>query len=855
MFQALVTELARTHAPAVQTLSYEQYLGNVLASPHLFLRNSAGYLADAISSFGSTPLKRFGKEILAFECVNRPWLPAQVREQERIIGQELPLFDLYSVCRELGRSPHPRKQIILHGQPGSGKTTLAEMIVEAAEHYSQTNPEGALYRLAFRLSDESVTTSIASVLRAADADRINAAKVGRSQIRLESGWNTDPLFLMQSRRSEDGIESQRESLAALIQKTASRKKGSAQEGSRYVNTDYLLRGELDPFSKTVFEELIRFYKGDVATVFNRHVVVERWVLDRGRGEGINELSTKGDTHVRREVAHVPTGYGAGRDIPQLDQSQTPTIRVISPLTRSNRGILVHSDMLRVSPGTDVPTIGSYNHLLDAIEHGKNLDHGAVGKIGVCFVATTTSHDAYRAQENVQNEFDSFARRTKFVTVPHLRRAIDEQQLVRRALERHAPKDEREIDPYVERLIALFTVASRTFPPDSEALIQKSEPLAFIKGMTLLEKIILLDEKVGPDADGELNLFRANSQAWNSDQLRKLRENIGLIADQFQVGVGRTRFVSYEGGSGIPSSETASLVAEIVNATPVGCITVIDALKLLEERCDGGFSHYAEVEKYRQGEIRKLVKRARRAALRDGETVGRKELEKFRADAEKEFSAQWRFQRAEDVLKAVESWAQRTIFRDISLALNEATMVSGMSLQKYVAHVRASLSPGTEVPPEYRGSRLSKNSGPDEAVMVAFENLAAGGADHFGRARSRAQYRQGIMTTLNTAAIDHQDDPSWVVNNLSSLFPEIARNIEVSASLTPQRRAEIKELVANIQSFETPGNLREAEQDKLRERDLRIYRTVMEYLKEKRRYPPSCIVRLVSWAAKSDASRG
>jgi hypothetical protein len=479
----------------------------------------------------------------------------------------------------------------------------------------------------------------------------------------------------------------------------------------------------------------------------------------------------------------------------------------------------------------------------------------VGKIGVCFVATTTSLDAYRAQEDGRHEFNSFARRTKFVTVPHIRRAVDEQQLVSRALERYAPQGEREVDPYVERLVALFTVASRTFPPDAEALIKKNEQLEFIRGMTLLEKIILLDERVGQDADGELNLFRANSKAWNSEQLRKLRENIGLIANQYQVGVGKTRFVSYEGGSGIPSSETATLVAEIVGAAPQGSITVIDALKLLEERCEGGFSHYAEVERYRQIEIEKLVKRAKRAALRKGETVGSKELEKFRKSAEKEFTAQWRFQQAKDVLKEVESWAQRTILRDVSLALDEATKVSGLSLEKYVAHVRAYINPGTEVPLEHRESKMGKNTGADEAVLVAFENLAAGGADHFRGSDSRAKYRQKIMSTLSAAAIEHQDDPTWVVKNLPSLFPEIARNIEVSASLSPERRAEIKALVANIQNFEVADNLRAAEGDRLKDRDVRIYKSVLEFLKEKRRYPASSIVKLVTWAVKTDATKG
>jgi hypothetical protein len=850
VFDALVSGLSARMKPAVETLSYEQYLDRVLTSPHLFLRNSAGYLADAISSYGTKPLTRFGTEILSFECVNRPWLPVQVQEQERIIGQELALFDLYSVCRELARGPHPRKQIMLHGQPGSGKTTLEETIVEAAENYSQSNPEGALYRLAFKVNDEKAVTSIASVFGREDAERINAARRGRADLRLESGWNTDPLFLMQSRRSEPGTESQREALARLISTRAA--DARAHDGATsFINIDYLLRGELDPFSKTVFEELVRFYKGDVAKVFSRHVVVERWVLDRARGEGINEVSTKGDSHARREVAHVPQGIGAGRDVAPLAESQARTFRVVSPITRSNRGILIHSDMLRVSPGTNVPTIGSYNDLLDAIEHGKYLVEGAVGKIGVCFLSTTTSSDAYRAQEDVRHEFSSFGRRTRFVTIPHIRRADDEQQLVRRAMQRHAPKGEREVDPYVERLIALFTVASRTFPPDATALIKKNEQLSFMDGMTLLEKIILLDERSGPDADGELNLFRSNSKAWNSDQLKKLRSNISLIAEQFQVGVGKTRFVSYEGGSGIPSSETATLVAELVASKPNGCITVLDALKLLEERCEGGFSHYAEVERYRQSELKKLVERAKRAKSKNGEAVSPKDMASITAQAEKQFNAQWRFPRANEVLKQVEEWAARTIRRDVSLALDEATQVSGSTLRTYIEHVRAHLSKDDkEVPAEFRGNKMSRNTGADEALMVAFENTAAGGEDHFSGRGSRAEYRQNILNRLGAAALSHPEDSSWVLNNLPELFPEIARNTEFSQSETPQRKAETSALVANIQKFEDPNNLVAAEGNSLKERELRIYRSVMENLEKKRGYPPSSIPQLVSWAVKS-----
>ena len=121
-------------------LSFDGFLQKLKEEPRLLTRDSASYIHDVFSHFGSEQSEKAvdsPRRWKLFDCGTERNIP--------IIGSENVQDEIYKVLTNFIRQGFSNKLVVLHGPNGSAKTSIIESISHAMQRYSEKE-EGSVYR-------------------------------------------------------------------------------------------------------------------------------------------------------------------------------------------------------------------------------------------------------------------------------------------------------------------------------------------------------------------------------------------------------------------------------------------------------------------------------------------------------------------------------------------------------------------------------------------------------------------------------------------------------------------------------------------------------------------------------------
>lgn len=147
-------------------MSLQEYVDTVENHP-LLLRNTAQYAQDMINREGVRKKTKYGQDIEEYDFFARPQNP----EMKGLKGNQGSITDVMKHIRAAAkRQDLGKKPIVLMGGPGSGKTSIGDLLVDGYVRYSKTD-EGSRYASKLvnlpeelRMGDEYVEETLADPL-------------------------------------------------------------------------------------------------------------------------------------------------------------------------------------------------------------------------------------------------------------------------------------------------------------------------------------------------------------------------------------------------------------------------------------------------------------------------------------------------------------------------------------------------------------------------------------------------------------------------------------------------------------------------------------------------------------------
>lgn len=782
LLEAFKASEGQRYTQVSHELSYGDYLREVLKSPRHLIRNTFQYTADAMESFGAETKTVLGQELLDFKLRTWPWESGMVCDKRKLEGQEPALNEFYQQMRLFGRREFSNRMFIFHGPPGSGKTRLNDTLDAMLEHYSERDPNGALYRLIWVFPEERAAKAFGFSMnqpRSAYATEEGSGQVARIVYRPIG--NTDPLFLLSA--SCDG-KGPREQLLANLE----------EQGrlSTDLNVDYLLRGELDTFSESLLETLVSFYRQDYIArglnqqdrsestildeVLNRHVRVERYTLSCRQGRGL--CSIWGSANRDADIEQFYDSYAPPPE--EVRAAERDLHIPTSFMLRANRGHLHFSDLFRPNErdrgGDD---ISHMNHLLNEIESGHTQifslrQAAAIKTEKVNVLLRADANDDLIMMKSGANGWDSLVRRLQFITVPHITRYLSEAA-AQRDFFRTIVGTDRVICPHVLDAVALFVTASRLLKPNPTSYSDVHERMpGILARMSVVEKALLLQEP-RDGVKNELNMLKSEESAkWHQDDLVLLKKFLPKIADEYMYGVGETRFSLYDGGFGVSTANAQDLLRKMAVFRQGEPITVIEVIEVLKQHQDK-FPYYEKIEESKRQYARRLLDDKKQEASRLGRTMNYKEtqeaLKEILSRVEKEFP----IPSPDSIVKEIVSYAKRMVQDDFYAAMGIASEEqSKLSIRRYLAHARVSIGQAPlEVEQQYRVN--DRERGHNEELLQDFEDKVVKN-ENLSTPEKRQEYRKHLFEQIGNWQAENPQES--VVTNYENIFGELVEGMRV-----------------------------------------------------------------------------
>ena len=147
----LADSIKRRFLAEKRVLSYDEYLEELLAHPVRHSRDAARYLRDCFDHYGSYEVPRPWGPVRRFRLFDQEFGEQADGAHVRLIGHEELQNGFYRALSNFVREGRANRLVLLHGPNGSAKSTFADCIMRALEHYSMTD-DGALYRFSWVFS-------------------------------------------------------------------------------------------------------------------------------------------------------------------------------------------------------------------------------------------------------------------------------------------------------------------------------------------------------------------------------------------------------------------------------------------------------------------------------------------------------------------------------------------------------------------------------------------------------------------------------------------------------------------------------------------------------------------------------
>ncbi len=527
LLQKIGSQVEEHFKGSKRVLSFAEYLELARNNPRAQTRGAAQYLLDMFEHFGWDEVPAPGGETRRARLFDAPWDGGRAS----LVGQEEVQAAIYRNLRNFVRQGRVDRFILLTGPNGSAKSTITEMLSRAMEQYSRLD-EGALYRFNWifpteKLSRSGIGFGGSSGGETARDDRVTFAHLEEHEVdaRVPCEMGDHPLLLVP-----------RDARQALL-------KELSEDG--VMTSDYLLRGNLCPKCKLIYEALLASYEGDYLRLL-RHVQVNRFFASRRYRQATSRVEPQ------MAVDAVTRQITADRSLGALPTAlqNINLYELDGHLVKANRGVVDFSDLLK-------RPIEAFKYLLIAVEEGRvSLDQANIF-FDLLFVGSSNETHLNALMES--HEWTSFKARIELVRVPYLRDYRREKQIYDAQVGQGQVV--KHIAPHATAVAALWAVLTRLFKPNEEKYDAKVKPL--IKKLTPLEKAELY-------ARGEL-------PGWaRGDDAKRLRGAVKEIWRETQAEV------VYEGRIGASPREMKTLILDAAQDPLHDCLSPNAVFTRLQE---------------------------------------------------------------------------------------------------------------------------------------------------------------------------------------------------------------------------------------------------------------------------------
>jgi serine protein kinase len=414
--------------------SFQDYLNIVSENPEV-TRNAFGRLYDMILSYGTEETVDFKKKIIHYNFFDDPI----DNGQDGVYGLEIPLMKLVNIFHSAAKGYGAEKRVILlHGPVGSSKSTIVRMLKKGLEAYTKTD-FGRLYTFSWH-NASGRDIPVFRQFKELGIDEMN------------DPMNEDPLKLIP------------EGLRAKLFEEIQRSQKSTHKLS--------IQGDLNPASRFMFNELMKFYDGDWTRVLE-HVKVRRLIFSEKDRVGIGTFQPRDE---KNQDATELTGDINYRRIAIFGSDSDPrAFNFDGEFNIANRGLVEFVEMLKLDVAFLYDLLGaSQEHKIKPKKFAQtDIDEVIIGH---------TNEPEYKKLQN--NEFmEALRDRTVKVDIPYITRWKQESKIYKKAFSRERVRGVH-IAPHTLEIAALWAILTRLEVPKKANL-------------NVLQKLKLYDGKMLP----------------------------------------------------------------------------------------------------------------------------------------------------------------------------------------------------------------------------------------------------------------------------------------------------------------------------------------------------------------------
>ena len=516
----------------LQILAFQEYLQQVLESPLLHTRNTPLYLRDMFDHYGTRDVRTQEGAARRFKLFDA----AHTNGETRVLGQERLQNAFYRQLGSFCEKGYVDKLLLLHGPNGTAKSTFAECVMGAMEHYSE-QPEGVLYRFNWIFSETADRTSFGFHEKDGRGLREGTfAYLEPEAITFQVGCEVKdhPLLLFPV---DDRV--------AFLERAL----GEAHVERRLPR--FLARGGLCAKCQAIYQALSNAYKGDWARIM-QHVQVERLYVSQRYRRCAVVIQPQRNVDAASRPLNLEKSY---RLPPILNHSSLS--EVSGDLIDANRGVVEYSDFFK-------RPLELNKYLLTTSEKGTISLANTTTHLDCVFLATSNQKNLEIFKRNP--DFPSFKGRFELIRAPYLLVWSAEEEIYTPHMD--AIRRGKHIAPHTTRMVALWAILTRLrcplakhFEGDLAGVVAKLRPV---------DKARLYDTGQAPDA-------------WPDSDRRLLHSNLEQVAgeydgseDEFEGLIG----AAYEGRRGASPREIISILNEAASDGDFACLSPLSALKAI-----------------------------------------------------------------------------------------------------------------------------------------------------------------------------------------------------------------------------------------------------------------------------------
>jgi len=394
--------------------SFQDYIDLLNANP-LISRNAFQRIYDMIVEAGTNNYTDFKKQVTHYNFFD----DRSNDGQDAIFGLDVQLMKLVNTFKSAALGYGPEKRVILlHGPVGSAKSTIARLLKKGLEKYSKTK-NGCMYTFSW-INNTGEAIPAFEHLKKLDISE------------MPDPMNDDPIKLLPTEI--------RDSLFKQISKNH--------------NLKYPLKvnGSLNPASRYMYQELMKFYDGDWNKVI-QHIKVKRLILSEEDRIGIGTFQPKDE---KNQDSTELTGDINYRKIAMLGSDSDPrAFNFDGEFNIANRGMLEFVEVLKL----DVAFL--YDLLGASQEHTIKSKKFAQTSIDEVILAHTNEPEFKKLQNN---EFmEALRDRTIKIDIPYITKLNEEVKIYEKIFSRERVKN-LHIAPHTLKMAAMWAVLTRLEKP-------------------------------------------------------------------------------------------------------------------------------------------------------------------------------------------------------------------------------------------------------------------------------------------------------------------------------------------------------------------------------------------------------